>query len=162
MNDETAIKIMYQCNLNISQVENVVENWYAEYRSKNIGVLQSTGGCDLEELIPNSSGGNVIKKYKLTPKEVLILVSFWYDEIYIPYGQQAGLIETELKPEDLAILFGEKIVEDIGGIDYLFCDEKLELEEYLNLEFLKLEENELHLQAMIKLSKKSYETLENN
>lgn len=38
MNDETAIKIMYQCNLNISQVENVVENWYAEYRSKNIGV----------------------------------------------------------------------------------------------------------------------------
>lgn len=83
-------------------------------------------------------------------------------EIYIPYGLQAGLVETELKPEDLAILFGEKIVKDIGGVDYLFCDEKLELEEYLNLEFLKLEENELHLQEMIKLSKKSHETLENN
>lgn len=146
-----ALKILTDKNLTISQVFNVVDNWYASYRAKGIGVIQSTCGVDLEEILYNTDNpfyydGNVIEEYKLSEEEVLTLVSFWYNEIYLNeetseiYHLEFGLIETELDVNDLKILYGEKI-QKIAKDDMMLSDENIDLSEYIDLEFLKIGED---------------------
>jgi hypothetical protein len=147
-----ALKILTEKNLTISQVFNVVDNWYASYRAKNIGVIQSTCGVDLEEILYNSDSpfyydGNVIEEYKLSEEEVLTLVSFWYNEIYLSeetfenYNLEFGLIETELNVNDLKILYGERIQKKFKD-EMMFSEvENIDLIEYIDLEFLKIEED---------------------
>jgi hypothetical protein len=138
-----ALKILTDKNLTIAQVVNVVDYWYATYRGKNIGVIQSTNGMDLEEIVQDTDipfwyDGNVIEEYKLNEEEVLILVSFWYNEIYLNeeasdiYNNQFGLIYTEITIKDVRKLFG-------GAKKYLF--ECIDLEEYIDLELAKLYED---------------------
>jgi hypothetical protein len=143
-----ALKILTDKNLTIAQVVNVVDYWYATYRGKNNGVIQSTNGIDLEEIVQDTDipfwyDGNVIEEYKLNEEEVLILVSFWYNEIYLNeeasdiYNNQFGLIYTELTIKDVRKLFGAKISKEAKK--YLF--ECIDLEEYIDLELAKLYED---------------------
>ena len=146
-----ALKILTDKNLTISQVINVVDNWYASYRGKRIGVIQSSCGVDLEEILYNCVtpfyyDGDVIEEYKLSEEEVLTLVSFWYNEIYLNeeaseiYNFQFGLIETELNIHDLKIVFSQKI-QKIAKDDMGLHDENIDLSEYIDLEFLKIGED---------------------
>jgi hypothetical protein len=145
-----ALKILTDKNLTISQVFNVVDYWYGSYRGKGIGVIQSTAGFDLEEIVQDTDipfwyDGNVIEEYKLSEEEVLTLVLFWYDEIYLNeeqsemYNLQFGLIETELTRKDINLLFGQKILESCDEVFYS-DDENIELCDYILLEFKKLDE----------------------
>jgi hypothetical protein len=146
-----ALKILTDKNLTISQVFNVVDYWYGSYRAKGIGVIQSTNGLDLEEIVQDTDNpfwyeGNVIEEYKLNEEEVLTLVSFWYNEIYLNeeaseiYNFEFGLIETELNVYDLKILYGERI-QKIAKDDMMLSDENIDLSEYIDLEFLKIGED---------------------
>jgi hypothetical protein len=145
-----ALKILTDKNLTIAQVVNVVDYWYGIYRSKNIGVIQSTNGLDLEEIVQNTDipfwyEGSVIEEYKLNDQEVLLLVSFWYNEIYLNeeasdiYNNQFGLILTELTLKDVNKLFGAKIGKEAK--QFLFADEPIDLGEYIDLELAKLYED---------------------
>ena len=146
-----ALKILTDKNLTISQVINVVDNWYASYRAKKIGIIQSTCGFDLEEILYNTVTpfyyeGDVIEEYKLNDEEVLTLVQFWYNEIYLNeeaseiYNFQFGLIETELNIYDLKIVFSQKI-QKVAKEDMGISDENIDLSEYIDLEFLKIGED---------------------
>ena len=97
-------KIFWDYDLSQKKVRNIIEKWYltADYND-GVGIIQSEGGVDLEEIITDYEDyyeGDVIKELNI-PKEIIYnIIEWWYYEICIPFEGITLFTEKDLELDD--------------------------------------------------------------